>query len=835
MKKNNKSIIKFGYIVLPVCLVMGIFLLKFTIAFARTDLKSNIEKQNYGPSGDREYSETCKSFIVKESEEVIVTFQAGDNSSYLVKYYDKSFNEKSSKQIDMELNLFGSLYYDGNNYYILSGQENPDEKSTVECFRLTKYDKKWKRIASVGLYNCNTVEPFACGNARMEKVGKYLLIKTSHDMYKRSWEDVNHQANLMFQVDTENMSITDSATSMSGLGGYASHSFDQYVLVDNNKMVALDVCDSIPFRGIRLLYGSKDLSKGSFVEAGGGIGNVEIEEGQTNGYDFDYILYFDGDKGDNYVGASVGGFECSSSSYITVGNSVTIKGNKNEFLEPVYSNEKNSLLWDSSNIFVSVVDKKTRNEKKVILTNYQFGDEGASTPQLVKINDNKFAVLWSRDETVYYTYIDGQGNVLSDTYSKPGFLTDCKPIVVDDSVVWFEYYGQVKDRPQYRFMSIPTNVCNEKHSWKEDKETWLHWQYLHYDKLLKVKTCKKCQATETTVVSTCKSHVWDNGKTLKEANCIKDGEIEYTCKNCGYKRKSVIYKNNNHKWDDGIITKNPTINEYGEKKYTCSVCGETSIEYLETLSKDECVEAFVTRIYQFCLERAPEENGIDYWTNKILYENYSGSYVGAGFVFSKEYMDRGTTNSSYITMLYRVFMDREPENDGLNYWMNQIRQGTSREQVFKGFIDSAEYSLICNSYGINKGEYTIQGIPDPVIKEGVITDSMRAYVERLYECALGRSSEAEGSEYWCKIIANQIKTPVQVAEEFIMSAEFEQKGLDNTEYIKVLYRTFLGREADDVGFVYWKQKMELGESRLEILEEVAMSEEFGNIVKSFGL
>ena len=33
-------------------------------------------------------------------------------------------------------------------YYIVSGQNNPDELADVECFRITKYDKNWNRITS---------------------------------------------------------------------------------------------------------------------------------------------------------------------------------------------------------------------------------------------------------------------------------------------------------------------------------------------------------------------------------------------------------------------------------------------------------------------------------------------------------------------------------------------------------------------------------------------------------------------------------------------------------------------------------------------------------------
>ena len=40
----------------------------------------------------------------------------------------------------------------GNNYYVLSGQENPKQNDSLEVFRITKYDKNWNKIKSCGLY-----------------------------------------------------------------------------------------------------------------------------------------------------------------------------------------------------------------------------------------------------------------------------------------------------------------------------------------------------------------------------------------------------------------------------------------------------------------------------------------------------------------------------------------------------------------------------------------------------------------------------------------------------------------------------------------------------------
>ena len=79
------------------------------------------------------------------------------------------------------------------------------------------------------------------------------------------------------------------------------------------------------------------------------------------------------------------------------------------------------------------------------------------------------------------------------------------------------------------------------------------------------------------------------------------------------------------------------------------------------------------------------------------------------------------------------------------------------------------------------------------------------------------------------------KTPVEVAELFFFAPEFTNKKLNNTAYVKVLYRTFMGREADQGGLNYWIGRLNKGESRKSVLEAFAGCPEFKQIVKSFGL
>lgn len=97
----------------------------------------------------------------------------------------------------------------------------------------------------------------------MAHEGKWLLIHTSHKMYQ-SYDGYNHQANVTIQVDTDNMTITDSFTDVANIGrGYVSHSFNQFIEIENNKAVTIDHGDAYP-RSIVLIKYNSDITSGKF-------------------------------------------------------------------------------------------------------------------------------------------------------------------------------------------------------------------------------------------------------------------------------------------------------------------------------------------------------------------------------------------------------------------------------------------------------------------------------------------------------------------------------------------------------------------------------------------
>ncbi|WP_286817651.1 DUF4214 domain-containing protein [Desulfobacter sp. UBA2225] len=125
-----------------------------------------------------------------------------------------------------------------------------------------------------------------------------------------------------------------------------------------------------------------------------------------------------------------------------------------------------------------------------------------------------------------------------------------------------------------------------------------------------------------------------------------------------------------------------------------------STTYTKTIASTSDIEAFVTRFYQQCLDREPDPGGLNRWSNNLYNGNLTGADIAYGFVFSEEFQNLNTSDSEFVTILYRAFFNREPDIGGYNNWMNHLANGASRSNVLDGFTNSDEFVILCNNYGI---------------------------------------------------------------------------------------------------------------------------------------
>ena len=258
--------------------------------------------------------------------------------------------------------------------------------------------------------------------------------------------------------------------------------------------------------------------------------------------------------------------------------------------------------------------------------------------------------------------------------------------------------------------------------------------------------------------------------------------------------------------------------------------GKTAACDVTVRTRNDPVEAFLFRMYRTCLLRLPDDIGFRYWINQIRSGRQSGAQVAFNFFFSNEMIARNLPDAEYLERAYEAILGRASDEGGKQYWLQRMKAGFSRQAIISGFTSSDEFSAICARYGITRGYYQVS---EPRDQNYGIT----AYVSRLYTKMQGREFDIGGLNYWCNIILKKPTkaTLVQVAVDgFMHSNEFKAKGLDDTAFIKVMYRTFLDREAEPAGLQYWLNKLASGMTRENVAAGFAASDEFGVIMAQFG-
>ena len=100
----------------------------------------------------------------------------------------------------------------------------------------------------------------------------------------------------------------------------------------------------------------------------------------------------------------------------------------------------------------------------------------------------------------------------------------------------------------------------------------------------------------------------------------------------------------------------------------------------------------VSRLYQAYFLRIPDTSGLSYWINEKL-NGTSLDTISEAFAGSSEFQDRygSVDNSAYTSLVYNNVLGRAPDQSGLDFWTNSLNAGASRGSVMTGFSESIEY------------------------------------------------------------------------------------------------------------------------------------------------
>ncbi|QYG93390.1 DUF4214 domain-containing protein [Iamia sp. SCSIO 61187] len=197
---------------------------------------------------------------------------------------------------------------------------------------------------------------------------------------------------------------------------------------------------------------------------------------------------------------------------------------------------------------------------------------------------------------------------------------------------------------------------------------------------------------------------------------------------------------------------------------------------------DDCM---VIRAHEVFLGREPTGSELQTWV--VAFESGTPRYaLPRALAASDEWLQ------VEVTKIYRQALDRDPDADGLAFWVEELRAGAQVTRIASRIYGSGEFA-------------TLAGGTD----EGVIT--------ALYERILHRSPSDDDLAYWLGEAA--VRSNGSIAAFMVGSVE------SRNDRVTTLYQTILGRDPEPDGLVFWSERLRtVNDVRLAV--DLASSGEF---------
>lgn len=152
-------------------------------------------------------------------------------------------------------------------------------------------------------------------------------------------------------------------------------------------------------------------------------------------------------------------------------------------------------------------------------------------------------------------------------------------------------------------------------------------------------------------------------------------------------------------------------------------------------------EAQIDNLYTTLLGRGADAGGSDSW-EAIIANGGSLADVAAGIAGSTEAQALDQSNGTFVRDLYTNVLGRAVDDGGLDNWVSQLFNGTSRGDVAAAIVGSAEATAKVDS----------------------------TFIDSLYQTATGRAADEGGKATWTEVLANG-GTHADVAIGIVGSAE----------------------------------------------------------------
>jgi len=130
-------------------------------------------------------------------------------------------------------------------------------------------------------------------------------------------------------------------------------------------------------------------------------------------------------------------------------------------------------------------------------------------------------------------------------------------------------------------------------------------------------------------------------------------------------------------------------------------------------------DVFLTSLYIGLLSRLPDPEGLRGW-KKAYGSGAASSAIALGFINSAEFNERKLSDAEFVDALYSGILNRAPDSEGKQGWINKLSSGSSRSEVAMGFINAEEFADRCNQLRSQEIRAAVMAPQGPSCEAGMV-------------------------------------------------------------------------------------------------------------------
>ena len=100
---------------------------------------------------------------------------------------------------------------------------------------------------------------------------------------------------------------------------------------------------------------------------------------------------------------------------------------------------------------------------------------------------------------------------------------------------------------------------------------------------------------------------------------------------------------------------------------------------------------YICRCYRYILGREAGKEELDHWAGQMISGTKTADQIARGFLFSEEFKGKNTSNEDLVRILYKVYLNREADPEGLQTWRRKLEEGMTLRELLDIFAKTKEF------------------------------------------------------------------------------------------------------------------------------------------------